>query len=75
MRTTLSLDDDAAKAMHEFAEENHMSLGKAASELIRRGKNYRIPIKHVNGWPVFDVPEHFPTITTERIKELLEDEI
>jgi hypothetical protein len=75
MRTTLALDDDAAQAMQSFAEDNKMSLGKAASELIRRGILYRIPIKRVNGWAVFDVPGHFPKITTEQIKRLLEDEV
>jgi hypothetical protein len=74
MRTTLALDDDAAKAVQAYAKTHKVSRGKAASELIRRGTKYQIPIKYVNGLAVCDVPPWFPKVTTEEIKRLLEDE-
>jgi hypothetical protein len=75
MRTTLSLEDDAIQAVKEYAEDNHLSLGKAASELIRRGRRYQIPIvKQPNGLYVFEVPDDVPSITSERIHQLLDEE-
>jgi hypothetical protein len=74
MRTTLALDDDAEKAIRTYAKTHRVSRGKAASELIKLGTHYRVPIKYVNGWAVFDPPQHFPKVTQEQIKGLLEDE-
>jgi hypothetical protein len=37
MRTTLNLDDDAALAARNLAQRQRVSLGKAVSELVRRG--------------------------------------
>jgi hypothetical protein len=45
-------------------------LGKAASELVRRGLRSTTPTDMMNGVVVFDVPRDSPRITTERIKEL-----
>jgi len=70
MRTTLSLDDDIFRAVRNYAEGRSLSLGKAASDLIRRGLGARTPTKVVNGLVVFDVPPDTPPITGERIKEL-----
>jgi len=75
MRTTLSLEDDAMQAIKSYAEDHDLSLGKAASELIRRGVRYQIPIvKLRNGLSVFDPPSDFPTITSERVYQLLDEE-
>jgi hypothetical protein len=74
MRTTLTLEDDAMEAVQVLAESNRISLGKAASELIRRGSRYQLGIKTVNGIPVFDVPADFPSITSEQVKKLLDEE-
>ena len=74
MRTTISLEDDAMKAIRDFAETKRLSLGKAASELIRRGVRYQLRTKKLNGLPVFEVPDDFPAITSERVRELLDDE-
>jgi len=74
MRTTLLIADDAIKAIQAYARTNHLSLGKAASELIRRGVRYHLPIRKLNGVPVFDVPDDFPLITAERVRKLLDEE-
>ena len=74
MRTTLALEDDAVQAIQAYARSNRLSLGKAASELIRRGERYQLTVRRLHGVPVFDVPEDFPMITSERVRELLDEE-
>lgn len=74
MRTTLALETDAAQAIQEHARANDVSLGKAASELIRRGKNYELGISWKNGFPVVNVPDSFGMLSAERAKQLLDDE-
>jgi len=74
MRTTLSLEADANRAVRKYAKRRGISLGKAASELIRRGTRYQLGTRIVNGLTVVDVPADFPTITTEQVRELLDEE-
>lgn len=74
MRTTISLEDDAMKAIQAYARSHRLSLGKAASELVRRGIRYQIGTRRVNGIPVFDAPNNFPRITNEKVRELLDEE-
>ena len=71
MRTTLAVDDDAMRAIRAYARSNRLSLGKAASDLIRQGQRYQLAVRKLHGLPVFDVPEHFPVITSKRVRELL----
>ena len=71
MRITLSLEDDAAKEIRAYAKKHRLSLGRAASELIRRGGRYQLRTRKVNGFPVFDASDDFPVIKTERVRELL----
>ena len=70
MRTTLNLDDDVLEILKEYAENRSVALGKAASELVRKGASTPTPTRMVNGFVVFDVPPDSPRITTERVKEL-----
>ena len=74
MRTTLALEDDAMASVQAYAKSRRVSLGKAASELIRRGSRYQLGVRRLNGLPVLEAPEDFPAITTERVRELLEEE-
>ncbi len=75
MRTTLNLDDDALEMVRQYSEARSVALGRAASELVRKGFSTPTPTRMVNGFIVFDVPPDDPTITSERVKELLEDEL
>lgn len=70
MRTTLNLDDDALKILQKYSETRALSLGKAASELVRRGASSRTPTRMVDGFVVFDIPPGGPKITTERVRKL-----
>jgi hypothetical protein len=70
MRTTLNLDDDALEMVRQYSEARSVALGKAASELVRKGFVSPTPTRIVNGIVVFDVPPDSPKITPERVKEL-----
>ena len=70
VRTTLSLDDDVVLVVRSYAESRSLSLGKAVSELVRRGLNAPLTTRVVNGIHVVVLPPDSPEVTTERIKEL-----
>ena len=74
MRTTLAFEDDAMAAIREYARSNGVSLGRAASELVRRGRRSQLCIRRIDGFPVFDAPDVFPAITTQQVRELLGEE-
>jgi hypothetical protein len=56
------LDIDAITAIQAYAKIHDVSMGKAASELIRRGAKFRLGARMVNDIPVLDVPADFPSI-------------
>jgi hypothetical protein len=62
VRTTLALDSDAIMAIQTYAKAHDVSMGKAASELIRRGAKFRLGVRMVNDIPVLDAPADFPSI-------------
>ena len=70
MRTTLNLDDDAVELLKQYSHARSIALGKAASELMRKGAKVQTPTRMVHGIVVFDVPPDSPLITTARVKEL-----
>jgi hypothetical protein len=70
MRTTLSLDDDVFQVVRRYAESRSLALGKAVSELVRKGLAAPVPMRTVNGIQVFDLPPDSPRVTTKRVKEL-----
>lgn len=73
MRTTVNLDDDVLHMAKQYARNRALGLGKAVSELVRRGINASRPTRTVNGLQVFDLPADSPRITTEDVHSL-EDE-
>jgi|SRR5277367_5416679 hypothetical protein len=75
MRTTLNLDDDVVELLRSYAESRSVALGKAASDLMRRGLTSPMQTRMVNGFCAVILPEDSPVVTSERIKQLLEDEI
>lgn len=70
MRTTLNIDDEVLELVHRFAESRSVSLGRAISELVRRGLEAERPVRKENGLYVIDLPEGSPTVTTRRVQEL-----
>jgi len=62
------------KAIQAYARSHRMSLGKAASELIRRGGRFQLGTRKVNGLPVLEAPGDFPVITSKHVRKLLDEE-
>lgn len=75
MRTTLNLDDDVLEQVKQYADSRSVALGKAASDLIRRGLDSPLQTKAVNGVHVVLLPEGSPAVHTAHVKALLEDEV
>lgn len=74
MRTTLTLDDDIAAIVAQYADSRELSLSKAIAELIVRGTRKAPRIKYVDGLPVFDLPKPRHPITSQQVKALEADE-
>jgi hypothetical protein len=70
MRTTISLDDDVFEMVKRYAQARSMALGKALSELARRGADAPVKAHKVNGLVVFDLPEDTEKVTSEQVKRL-----
>jgi len=70
MRTTLNLDDDVLQKVKDYAESRSLPVGRAVSELVRKGLCTPTPTRTVNGIQVFDIPADSPCITARRVKEL-----
>jgi hypothetical protein len=70
MRTTLSLDDDVFQLVKRYAENRSLAMGKALSDLVRRGLSAPVKTRVVNGLVVFDIPEDSGTVTSELVKRL-----
>ena len=75
MRTTLNLDDDAMEILKEYSKERDLPLGKAASDLVRRGSVAPVETRVVNGFHAVVLPKKGPAVTNDHVKRLLEDEI
>jgi len=70
MRTTLSIDDDVLRDVKLYADNRDIALGKAVSELVRRGLQAPLQTRIVNGFRVVDLPSDSPTVTTEGVRKL-----
>jgi hypothetical protein len=73
MRTTLSLDDDVFFSVKTYAASRDISVGKAVSELVRRGLHAPLQTRVVNGFHVVELPAGSPPITTEHVRKLEEE--
>jgi hypothetical protein len=73
MRTTLTLDDDVMAEAAKRAKALRISLGKAVSDLARRGLSVAPPIREEDGLVVFDPPKGSAKITARMVKETLSD--
>ncbi len=73
MRTTLTLDDEAAALAQTYANARSLKLGQAVSELIRRASAPPLPIRQRGQTWVFELPEDAPTVTAKQVRDLLDD--
>ena len=70
MRTTLTLDDDVLELAGRQAKLRGVSLGKAVSDLIRKGLKAQTQVRREGGLVVFDLPADSPEVTMETVKRL-----
>jgi hypothetical protein len=75
VRTTINLDDEVLSLARSYAIARSVSLGRAVSELVRRGLDAPYPTRRVDGFLVFDPPPGTPQITTELVKRLEAEEL
>jgi hypothetical protein len=68
MRTTIDLDPEILSAARQIAADRAISLGKAISELARRGLETRVKISTRQGFPVFQVPRGARPLTLEDVR-------
>lgn len=70
MRTTLNLEDDVVEYVTAQARLRGVSLGKAATDLIRRGMEAPARTETKDGLTMFRLPPDTPEVTTELVKRL-----
>jgi hypothetical protein len=70
MRITLSLDDDVFQLVKQYAQTRSLAMGKALSELVRRGVGAPPKTRRVSGLVVVELPEDSSPVTSEHVKEL-----
>jgi hypothetical protein len=58
------------RLVKRYAASRSLSLGKAVSELLRRGFTMPRPSLTVNGLQVFDLPAESPRVTMKEIQDL-----
>ena len=73
MRTTLTLDPDIYRAARSIARERGESMGKVLSALARVALQPREHTARADGFPIFDVSPDAPPLTSEMVRDALED--
>jgi hypothetical protein len=73
MRITLTLDDDVVQEIRPYAKSRSISIGRAVSDLVRRGLRAPLRTRIVNGFYVADLPPDSPTISSEDVKKLMDE--
>lgn len=73
MRTTLSLDDDVFSDAQKYAKSRSLGLGKAVSELVRKGLQAPLRTRLINGFHVVELPQGSPQVTVEDVKHLRDE--
>ena len=73
MRTTFTLDDDAAELAKSYAAARNLRLGRAVSELIRQARAPKPRIRKKGDFWVFDLPPGAPKVTAEHVRAAMED--
>jgi hypothetical protein len=73
MRTTLSLDDDVLQEVKAYAKSRDVALGKAVSDLVRRGLHAPLRTRVVNGFHVVELPPGSPPVSTEEVEKLKDE--
>lgn len=67
------MDDDVFEEVKKYAKSRDVAVGKAVSELVRRGLHAPLRTRVVNGFHVVDLPPDSPQVSSEDVKRLLEE--
>ena len=70
MRTRLTLDDDVLELAARQAKLRGVSLGKAVSDVLRKGLSASTPAQEKNGIVVFHLPADSPKVTTDHVRRI-----
>lgn len=70
MRTTLNLDDDLLELAARQAKLRGVSVGRAVSDLVRRGIQATTPSQTKEGLVMFRLPKDSPTVTTDEVRRI-----
>jgi len=73
MRTTFTLDDDAAELAQTYARARSLRLGQAVSELIRRASTAPVAMRKKGQAWVFEIPGDTPVVSAARVRALLDE--
>ena len=73
MRTTFTLDDDAAALAQNFARANSLRLSQAVSELIRRASAPPMKLKKKGELWVIQATAGAPKLTSARVKNMIDE--
>lgn len=74
VRTTLNIDDDVFGEVKQYAESRSVAMGRAVSELIRRGLKSPLQTQLIDGIHVVVLAANSPPVDTGQVKQLIEDE-
>ncbi len=72
MRTTFTLDDDAAQLAQTYAKARSLRLGQAISELIRKAGAPPATLQKKGQVWVIPSPPGAPTLSSRQVKDLLD---
>ena len=72
MRTTFTLDDDAAALAQNYAKARSLRLGKAVSELIRRASTPPMALKKKGQLWVIPATPGAPKVSALRVKDVID---
>jgi uncharacterized protein YbbK (DUF523 family) len=72
-RTTLQLEDDAMQVAVAHAERHRTSLGRAVSELVRRGAERPLATEERSGLRVVRLSRRSPKVPAARVDQLRND--
>lgn len=73
MRTTLTIEDDALALARALSRRKHVSLGRAVSELVRRGALQPVSTVERHGLEVVQLPRAAARVTAARVDQLTEE--
>jgi hypothetical protein len=73
MRTTFTLDDDAAALAQNYAKAHSLRLGKAVSELIRRASASPVGLRKKGDLWVVAAASDTPKVSSQKVRDLIDE--